>query len=60
MNCFVRSFVLFSLPNNLICVDKVPGSVHPEKYDRGSESLRISFLEAVYGFRVLFLSLYIF
>ena len=36
-----------------------PGVVLPEKYDGvgESESLRISFLEAVYGFRVSFLSL---
>ena len=39
-----------------------PGVVLQEKYDGGggSESLRISFLEAVYGFRVSFLSLSIF
>ena len=36
----------------------------PEKYERGgggsSESSKISFLEAVYGFRLSFLSLCIF
>ena len=36
-------------------VNKIPRSELPEKYDRGGgESLRISFLEAVYGFRCRF------
>ena len=46
-------------------INAIPGSGFPEKYDReggggNSDSLRISFLEAVYGFRVSFFNLFIF
>ena len=66
--CLIREIIIHSLHHRIQWDHRPynPGLGLQEKYDQGavgggggrSESLRISFLEAVYGLRVSFLSLY--